>query len=106
MAYHPYHFVGEVLLHPVYIYIYIYNHEYSAQGQVLHCKLRNQGCSLVKRITSTANSGTLAAVLLEIDAVASRCFPHLTLSLASEQTLKELRRSQGHQLGGEDSGFG
>ena len=22
MAYHPYHFVGEVLLHPVYIYIY------------------------------------------------------------------------------------
>ena len=24
MAYHPYHFVGEVLLHPIYIYIYIY----------------------------------------------------------------------------------
>ena len=27
MAYHPYHFVGEVLLHPVYIYIGpIYNY--------------------------------------------------------------------------------
>ena len=24
MTYHPYNFVGEVLLHPVYIYIYIY----------------------------------------------------------------------------------
>ena len=28
-------------------------------------------------------------------AVASRCFPHPTLSLASEQTLKDLKRSQG-----------
>ena len=34
-----------------------------------------------------------------IGAVASRCFPHPTLSLASEQTLKDLKRSQGHQLG-------
>ena len=23
MAYHPYHFIGEVLLHPVYIYVYM-----------------------------------------------------------------------------------
>ena len=32
--------------------------------------------------------------------VASRCFPHPTLSSASEQTLKDLKRSQAHQLGG------
>ena len=39
-------------------------------------------------------------------AVASRCFPHSTFSLASEQTLKDLKRSQGHQRGDEESGFG
>ena len=35
MVYHPYHFVGEVLLHPVYIlyiYIYIYNYEFSKEN--------------------------------------------------------------------------
>ena len=31
-------------------------------------------------------------------AVASRCFLHLTLSLASEKTLKDLNRSQGHHV--------
>ena len=41
-----------------------------------------------------------------IGAVVSRCFPHPTLSLASEQTLKDMKRSQGHQQGGEESGFG
>ena len=41
-----------------------------------------------------------------IGAAASRCFPHSTLSLASEQTLKDLKRSQEHQRGGEESGFG
>ena len=34
------------------------------------------------------------------------CFPHATLSLPSEQTLNDLKRSQGHWLGGEESGFG
>ena len=30
MVYHPYHFVGEVMLHPVYIYIlYIYIYTYT-----------------------------------------------------------------------------
>ena len=33
-----------------------------------------------------------------ICAVASRCFPYPTLSLASEQTLKDQRRSQGHNV--------
>ena len=58
--------------------------------QVLHRKLRNQGCSFTRDL---------------IGAVASRRFPHPTLSLASEQTLKDLKRSQGHQRG-EESGFG
>ena len=56
---------------------------------------------------STANSGTQAAVLLGMNRCGS--FPLLsapTLSLASEQTLKYLKRSQGHQRGGEESGFG
>ena len=59
--------------------------------QVFHRKLRNQGCSFTRDF---------------LGAKASRCFPHPTLSLASEQTLKDLKRSQGHQLGGEKSGFG
>ena len=58
--------------------------------QVCHRKLRNQGCSFTRDL---------------IGAVASRCFPHPTLSLASEQTLKDLKIYQGHQRGGEESGF-
>ena len=38
-----------------------------------------------------------------IGVVASRCFPHPALSLTSEQTLKVLKRSQGHQHGGQES---
>ena len=53
--------------------------------------------------SSSANSGTKVAVLL--DAVASRLFHHPSLSLASEQTLKDLRRSRVAQRGGEESGF-
>ena len=58
--------------------------------QVFHRKLGNQGCSFTRDL---------------MGAVASRCFPHPTLALASEQTLKDLKRSQGHQRGGEESGF-
>ena len=79
-----------------------HHHEYSAQGQALNFKLRNQDCSYFKGMSPTANSETQAAVSLGMD----RCFPHTTLSLASEQTLKDLKRSQGHQRGGEESGFG
>ena len=50
--------------------------------QVFHRTLRKQGCSFTRNW---------------IGAVASHCFPHPTLSLASEQTLKDLKRSQGHQ---------
>ena len=58
------------------------------QRQVFHRKLRNQGCSFTRDW---------------IGAVASRCFPHHTLSLASEQTLKDLKRSHGHWRGGEEN---
>ena len=34
----------------------------SAQGQVLHCKRRNQGCNSAEDGFSTANSGTKVAV--------------------------------------------
>ena len=56
--------------------------------QVFHRQPRNQGYSFTRDL---------------IGAVASRCFLHPTLSLASEQTLKDLKRSQGHQRGGEES---
>ena len=59
--------------------------------QVFHRKLSNQGSSFTRDLIGT---------------VASRCFPHPTLSLASEQTLKDLRRSQGYQRGGEEIGIG
>ena len=55
--------------------------------QVFHRKLRDQGCSFTRDWIRT---------------VASRCFPRPTLSLASEQTLKDLKRSQGHQCGGKE----
>ena len=79
----------------------------SAEGQVFHCKRRDEGCSSAKGRFSTANSGTKIAVLPGM----SRCrsLPLLsapTLFLASEQTLKDLKISQGHQRGSEKSGFG
>ena len=53
---------------------------------------------LLKGRSSTANSGTQAVVLLEIDRCGSfPLFPHSTLSLAPEQTLKDLKRSQMHR---------
>ena len=39
----------------------------SAQGQVLHCKFKNVGCSSAERRSSTANSGNKAAVLPGIE---------------------------------------
>ena len=59
--------------------------------QVFHRKLRNQDCSFT---------------MDWIGAVTFRCFPHPTLSSASEQTLKDLKRSLGSQREGEESEFG
>ena len=50
--------------------------------QVFYRKLRNQCCSFTRDW---------------IGAVPSRYFPHSILSLASEQTLKDLKKSKGHQ---------
>ena len=68
---------------------------------------RNQGYSSAEGRSSTANSGTKATVLPVMNRyVASRCSPHPTLSLASQETLKDLKKRKGHQSGGEGSGFG
>ena len=82
--------------------------ECSAQSQVLHCKRRNLGCSsdegsFFHRKLRNQGCGFTRDL---IGAVASRWFPHPTLSLASEQTLKDLKRPHGHQRGCEESGFG
>ena len=61
------------------------------QRQVFHHRLRNQGYSFTRDW---------------IGGVAYRCYLHPTLFSASEQTLKDVKRSQGHQRGGEKSGFG
>ena len=62
---------------------------------------------LLKGRSSTANSGTKAAVLLGIDICGSFSLLFAPNSLlAYEQTLKDLKRSQGHQRGDEESGFG
>ena len=50
--------------------------ESSAQGQVLLCKHRNQGCSSAEGRSSTANSGTKLQIYQGC-AVSSRCFPHI-----------------------------
>ena len=66
--------------------------ECSAQGQVLHCKRRNQGRSSVEDRSSSANSGIKAAVLPGINRCGSLpLLPHPALSLASEQILKNPR---------------
>ena len=79
-----------------------------SKGRSFTANSRTKVAVLLKGRSSTANSGTQAAVLLGMDKCGS--FPLLStsysLSLASEQILKDLRRSQGHQRGGEDSGFG
>ena len=60
------------------------------------CTLRKQGFNSAQRQV-TANSGTQAAALLRMDRCGSfHCYPHSTSSLTSEQTLKDLIRSQGH----------
>ena len=51
--------------------------------QVFHFKLRNQGCSFTMDL---------------IGEIASRCFLHHTLSLASEQTLKDLKRGTNEEV--------
>ena len=79
---------------------------------------------LPKGRSFTTSAGTTAAVLPKtglplqtqeprlqfylgwIGAVASCCFLHPILTSASLQTLKDLKRSQGHQRGGEESWFG
>ena len=63
----------------------------SAQGQVFHCKCRNQGCSSAERQVfhcKLRNQGCISTRGW-IGAVASRCFLHCTLSLTSEQTFKD-----------------
>ena len=77
----------------------------SAQRQVLRCKRRNLGCRRQVFHRKLRNQGCSFTRDL-IGEVASRCFPHPTLSLASKQTIKDLKRSQGHQRGGKESGFG
>ena len=70
----------------------ILSSEFSAQGQVLHCKCRNQGCSSAEGRSSTVNSATkLQFYQGWIGAVASRCFLHPTFSLISEQIWKDPR---------------
>ena len=61
----------------------------SAQGQVLHCKHRNQGYNSAEgRSSHQTHKPLLQFYQGWIGAVASHCFLHPTLSLASEQTLK------------------
>ena len=63
---------------------------------------------LLKGRSITVNSGTQAAVLLGMDRCGSFLLfsiPH-SLSSASQQTIKDPEKSQEHQRGGEESGFG
>ena len=71
-----------------------------SKGRSFTANARTKVAVLSKDRSSNAISGTKGAVLLGIGVVAYRCFLHPTLSLASEQTLKDLKRSQGHQHGG------
>ena len=78
----------------------MYHHHQSvlAKGRSFTANAGTKAAVLPKGRSSTTNSGTQVAVLLWMDrSVASRYFPHHTLSLVSEQTLKAQKRSQWHQ---------
>ena len=61
-------------------------------AQVLHCKRRNLGCSSAEGRSSTANSGTKAAVLLGYNRCGS--FPFLSASHSLFSIWTNLKRSE------------
>ena len=67
-----------------------YHQSVLPKGRSFTANSRTKVAVLFKDRSSTANSETKVSVL-----VASRCFPHPTLSLPSERTLKDLKRPQG-----------
>ena len=79
-----------------------------AQRQVFHLKLRNQDyCSAEDRcLPPHTQVPRLQFYQGRKGVETSRGLLHTTLSLASEKTLKDLKRSEGHQRGGEENGFG
>ena len=86
---------SQFILQPFFRFSYVTSSSLNSPGkppmrQVIHRKLRKQRCSFTRDWTGE---------------VAPLCFPHPTLSLASEQILKYLKTSKGHQRGGEESGF-
>ena len=90
----------------VYTYISSSSSEYSAQGQVFHLNSGTKAAVLLKDRLSTANSGTKAAVLLGMDRCGSfplLSAPHFLFNIWTD--IKNLKRSQGHQRGGEESGL-
>ena len=92
---------------PSYEFTISNNHSVLPKGTSFAANAGTKVVVLSKGRSSIADSGTKVAVLLGINsAVASHCFPHPTLSLASEQTLKDLKISLSPQHGGEESGFG
>ena len=80
--------------------------QYSAQGQVFHYKRRHQGCSSAQRQVFHRKLSDQGCSFIRDEQV--RYLPvafRTPLSTQHEQTLKELKRSHGHQHGGEESGF-
>ena len=89
--------------------IFTINHHQSVlpKGRSFTENSGTKAAVLPKGRSSTANSGTRVAVLLGMNRCGSFSFLSApTLSLASEQILKNLKRSQGHHCGGEESEFG
>ena len=58
------------------IHIFVDHHQCSAQGQVIRCKIRHQGCNSAQRLSSIANSGIYVVVLLGMNRYGS--FPLLS----------------------------
>ena len=77
---------------------YVYHQNVLPRGRSFTANSDTKVAVLFKGRSSTANSGTKVAVLLGMN----RCGSFPLLSLASEQILKDLKRSQGHQRGGEE----
>ena len=87
-------------------YLHIHYQSLLSSGRSFAANSRTKAAVLPKGRSSTANSGTKTAVSLGMNRCGS--FPLLSAplsSLASERSLKDLKRSQGSHHGGEESGF-
>ena len=99
---------GNYLIYCIYVTNYHHHQNVLSNSRSYTANSGTQAVVLPKGRSFTAYSGAKVAVLLGMHRCGNfplHSEPHC-FSLASEQILKDMKRSQGPQRGGEESGFG